>query len=152
METIFSLSGFLTLPFWFLMIVLPRWRWSLRIMKSLLPIVPGLVAYTILILPRLGQVLPLVIKPELHLIVMLLCSADGATIAWIHFLAFDLFVGRWVFLDSRERGLNVVLMGLVLFFVLMLGPLGLLLYLAVRFAAGASRKNPGGNDVAPQHS
>lgn len=152
METIFSLSGFLTLPFWVLMIFLPHWRWSLRIMKSLLPIVPALVAYVILIVPRLAQVLPQVMKPELHQIAMLLGSPDGATIGWIHFLAFDLFVGRWVFLDSRERGLNVVLMALVLFFVLMLGPLGLLLYLAVRFAAGASREKPGGDDVASQHS
>jgi hypothetical protein len=29
---------------------------------------------------------------------------------FLHFLAFDLFVGRWVYLDSRERGISALLM------------------------------------------
>ncbi len=132
METIFSLSGLLTLPFWLLMIVLPRWKQSQRIMKSLLVIVPAALVYAALIIPRIAQVLPQVLRPELSQISTLLGTADGATIAWIHFLAFDLFVGRWVFLDSRERELSPWLMAPVLFFVLMLGPIGFLLYLAVR--------------------
>ena len=53
---------------------------------------------------------------------------------WVHFLAFDLFVGRWVYLDSRENVINAWIMAPVLFFCLMLGPIGLLLYLSVRLA------------------
>jgi hypothetical protein len=62
----------------------------------------------------------------------LLGTPAGATIGWAHFLAFDLFVGRWAYLDSRERAISAWLMAPVLFFVLMLGPIGFLLYLAVR--------------------
>jgi hypothetical protein len=73
-----------------------------------------------------------VLSPSLAGIAALLGTPAGATIAWVHFLAFDLLVGRWAYLDSRERGVSAWLMGPVLFFTLMLGPVGFLLYLAVR--------------------
>ena len=148
METIFSLSGLLTLPFWFLIIVLPKWRWTHRMMRSMHVVVPALAAYSLLVIPRIVQILPAVVKPELDQISQLLGSPEGATIGWIHFLAFDLFVGRWVYLDSRERDFNPVLMAPILFFVLMLGPFGLLLYLILRFLWRAPLREPGGSNVA----
>ena len=57
-----------------------------------------------------------------------------------HFLAFDLFVGRWVYLDSRERGISAWLMAPILLVVLMLGPLGFILYLVVRTAHAAMQR------------
>jgi ABA4-like protein len=47
-------------------------------------------------------------------------------------IAFDLFVGRWSWLDSRERGVPALVMAPVLLFTILLGPLGLLVYLALR--------------------
>ncbi len=47
-------------------------------------------------------------------------------------LAFDLFVGRWAYLDGRERGVSPWLMAPVLLLTLMFGPLGLLAHLALR--------------------
>jgi len=132
MEQIFSLSGLLTLPFWFLMIFLPKWKVTNRIIASVLIVLPAALLYLGLVLPRIQTILPAVLMPELAEIGRLLATPDGTTIAWAHFLAFDLFVGRWAYLESRERNLSVWLMGPVLFFVLMLGPIGLLLYLAVR--------------------
>lgn len=59
-----------------------------------------------LVVPHLPELLPLRGRPELEPIAALLGTATGATIAWAHFLAFDVFVGRWVFLDARERGIS----------------------------------------------
>ena len=137
MNTLFSLSSFLTLPFWALMIVLPHWRWTQRIMASPLSIVAPAILYALLVLPTIASVLPAVANPSLAGIRGLLGSEAGATIAWVHFLAFDLFVGRWAYLDSRERQINPLLMAPILFFTLMLGPIGLLLYLAARALFGA---------------
>lgn len=148
METIFSLSGLLTIPFWLLIIILPKWRWTLRLMNSVLVIVPAAITYAILVIPRFAEIFPEVVSPKLPRIAALLGTPEGATIGWIHFLAFDLFVGRWVYLDSRERGLNPFLMAPILFFVLMLGPLGLLLYLAVRVLTKGSLHEAGGTNVA----
>ena len=132
METLFSLSNLLVLPFWVLIIVLPHWRWTERLMQSpLVSLAPALL-YAALVLPQLGGILAAVARPTLGGIAALLGTPAGATIAWAHFLAFDLFVGRWAFLDSRERQISAWLMAPILFMVLMLGPIGFLLYLATR--------------------
>jgi hypothetical protein len=47
-------------------------------------------------------------------------------------IAFDLFVGRWSWLDSRTRGVPALIMSPVLLLTILLGPLGLLAYLLVR--------------------
>jgi hypothetical protein len=148
METIFSLSGLLTIPFWLLIIFLPKWSWTERLMKSVLVIVPAAVAYTLLVLPRFVQIFPAVLNPQLPEIASLLGSHEGATIGWIHFLAFDLFVGRWVYVDSRQRDLNPFLMAPILFFVMMLGPFGLLLYLTARALLKGGLDETGGRNVA----
>jgi Domain of unknown function (DUF4281) len=53
---------------------------------------------------------------------------------WIHYLAFDLFIGSWQVRDAREKGVPhlIVLpsLGLTFFF----GPAGLVLYFATRMA------------------
>jgi hypothetical protein len=135
MDTVFRLGNFLVLPFWALMILLPRWRWTERIVKSpLLSLAPAAL-YVTLVFPRLGEIWPVVGSPTLSGIAALLGSPAGATIAWVHFLAFDLFVGRWIYLDSRERQVSAWFMAPLLFLTLMLGPAGFLLYLAVRAVA-----------------
>jgi hypothetical protein len=133
METLFQLSSLLVMPFWFLMILLPHWRWSQRIMASLWALVPAALLYTILVAPNLFGLLGILAAPSLDSIATLLGTAQGATIGWVHFLAFDLFVGRWAYLDSRSNGFSAWLVSPILFFVLMFGPLGLLLYLSLRW-------------------
>ncbi|WP_437610197.1 ABA4-like family protein [Sorangium sp. So ce834] len=138
MDRVFGLSGFLVLPFWALMIFLPRSRWTRRIMESPLVIVAPALLYTALVLPAIGEVLPIVNRPSLATVASLLGTPAGATIGWVHFLAFDLFVGRWVYLDSRDREISPWLMAPVLYLTLMLGPMGFALYLAVRAVAERS--------------
>src|SRR5229473_1618433 len=134
MSTLFSLSNLLVLPFWALLILLPRWRWTARIMRSPFISAAPAALYGALVVPRLGEIWLAVSRPTLGGVVALLGSPAGATIAWVHFLVFDLFVGRWIYLDSQERGISEWLMAPVLFLTLMLGPAGFLLYLAVRSA------------------
>ena len=132
METIFSLSSFVVLPFWTLMILLPRWSWTQRIIRSPLVILAPSLIYAALVLPRLGEVFSEVANPTLPGIAGLLGSPAGAAIAWVHFLAFDLFVGRWIYLESRKLGLSAWFVSPILFLTLMLGPIGFLLYLTLR--------------------
>ena len=134
METIFSISFLLTAPFWGMMIFAPRWQWTQRIIGSPFIILPAALAYIILIIPTLGDALPLLVSPSLESIAGLLGTDAGATVGWIHFLAFDLFVGRWAYLDAQKRHITYWLLAPALFFILMLGPLGFILYLIVRAA------------------
>jgi len=50
---------------------------------------------------------------------------------WVHFLAFDLFVGSFEAEDARRRGISGWLLLPCLFLTLMAGPAGLLLYLLI---------------------
>ena len=129
---VFAAVNLLVLPCWLLMIGMPAWRGTRWLMRSPLPVAVFAAVYAGLVIPRLPTLLPLVASPRLDDVVALLGTADGATIAWVHFLALDLFVGRWAYFDSHARGINPWLMAPVLLLTLLFAPLGYLAYLSVR--------------------
>jgi len=51
---------------------------------------------------------------------------------WLHYLAFDLFVGCWEVRDAQRLEIPHLLVVPCLVLTLMLGPVGLLLYAAIR--------------------
>jgi hypothetical protein len=53
---------------------------------------------------------------------------------WIHYLAFDLFIGAWEVRDAQVNGISHLLVIPCLFLTFLLGPVGLLLYFAIRAA------------------
>src|SRR5947209_6369510 len=128
METLFSLINILVAPFWLMMIFLPGARVTGQLMRWQAVILGPVIVYIILIAPDLMHIVPLLLRPELPAISALLGSERGATAAWAHFLAFDLFVGRWIYLDSRSRGISSWVTGPLLFLTLLLGPLGFITY------------------------
>jgi hypothetical protein len=132
MENLFLFSNVLVVPFWALMIGLPQWRWTRHIIGSPWMVAPAALLYAVLVLPRLPLLISGLANPQLPAIAALLGTPDGATIAWAHFLAFDLFTGRWAYLDNQTRGLPALLMAPLLLAILLVGPIGLLLYLGAR--------------------
>ncbi len=129
---LFGLTFAVAAPFWALMILLPHWSGTRRIIDSPLIVLPVVVIYALLVVPAFAEVLPAVASPTLGGVRDLLGTADGAAAAWAHMIAFDLFVGRWSWLDSRTRGVPALIMSPVLLLTILLGPLGLLAYLLVR--------------------
>ncbi|MEV4489939.1 ABA4-like family protein [Micromonospora coxensis] len=129
---LFDLTFATAAPFWALMILLPRWSWTARIVRSPLIVLPALLIYALLVLPAIGDVLPAVLSPTLDGIRDLLGTDTGAAAAWAHMIAFDLLVGRWAWLDSRERRIPALVMAPVLILTILLGPLGLATYLGLR--------------------
>lgn len=134
-EIQFQLVNLAALPFWMLMLLAPSWGVTRRVMESFAAPLLFAVIYTVMVVPGLMDVLPKLMRPDLDTIATLLGDRRATVIAWVHFLAFDLFVGRWEYLDARERGLTHWLLAPCLFLTLMLGPLGLLCYLGARLAA-----------------
>jgi len=129
---LFGLTFAVAAPFWALMILVPGWSWTRRIIASPLIVLPVVAIYALLVLPALGEIFPAVAAPSLAGIRELLGTANGAAAAWAHMIAFDLFVGRWCWLDSRDRGVPALVMAPVLLLTILLGPLGLAVYLAIR--------------------
>ncbi|WP_110514807.1 ABA4-like family protein [Herpetosiphon llansteffanensis] len=139
MAQLFSLSSLFVMPFWFLMVVLPFWKWTQRIIQSPWLILGPALIYVIVLVPVFGTVWTGVSNPTLPGIIELIGNETGATLSWVHFLAFDLFVGRWIYLDSRERNIFAPITSLILISVLMIGPAGFLIYMVVRTIHGLVR-------------
>ena len=68
-------------------------------------------------------------------------TQGGATIGWVHYLAFDLFVGIWAVRNADGRGIGRITQVPILVFIFMAGPLGLTLYLILRQFVGMPREN-----------
>lgn len=65
-----------------------------------------------------------------------LLSNDWALLAgWVHYLAFDLFIGGWIAVQADRIGLSRLLQAPILFLTFMAGPLGLALFMAIRAGA-----------------
>jgi hypothetical protein len=56
---------------------------------------------------------------------------------WIHYLAFDLFVGSWLVRDAHLRGIAHGWVLPLLFLTFLFGPAGLLSYLGLRAVLAA---------------
>ena len=65
---------------------------------------------------------------------------------WIHYLVLDLFVGSWEAEHSERTGVSHVVLLPCLFATMMIGPLGLLLYLGVAAIRRKSRRPSEGWD------
>lgn len=134
-ETIFSIANSTALIAWIWLAVAPRWSWTRRIVRTTIPLFLS-AAYLILVVLFFGQAeggfgtLADVMK--------LFTDKNAALAGWIHYLAFDLFVGSWEVRDSQERGVSHWFVAPCLFLTFLLGPVGFLLYNIVR--AFAARK------------
>jgi hypothetical protein len=59
---------------------------------------------------------------------------------WVHYLAFDLFVGAWELRDAQQRGVPHAAVIPCLVVTFMLGPIGLLAYFGLRAVAGKEQR------------
>ncbi|CAM9375269.1 unnamed protein product [Heterosigma akashiwo] len=65
-------------------------------------------------------------------VVKLFQNKDVVLGAWSHYVCFDLWVGYWEVEDAAEKGIPHILVVPCLFFTLMLGPTGFLMYFTLR--------------------
>ena len=64
----------------------------------------------------------------------LFASDSALTAGWLHYLAFDLFIGSWIVADGLERRVPALLILPCLPLTFLFGPLGLLVYISLRLA------------------
>jgi hypothetical protein len=55
-------------------------------------------------------------------------SDAGLLAGWVHYLAFDLFIGTWIAVEADRRGIHRLLQAPILVATFLFGPLGLLFY------------------------
>jgi hypothetical protein len=131
-ELAFNLTFPLAVPFWALMILAPHWRWTRTIAGSPLIVLAPLVPYLFAVIPIFPEFAAEMVNPSFDGVREIVSTADGTALVWAHLIAYDLFVGRWMYLDSRERGIPALVMAPVLVLTIVLSPFGLVTYLALR--------------------
>jgi len=73
---------------------------------------------------------------SLHGVAAFFSSPYALTAGWVHYLVFDLFVGAWETRDAKRRGIPHLLVIPCLVVTLVVGPVGLLLYIVLRAVLG----------------
>ncbi|NKQ58248.1 DUF4281 domain-containing protein [Amycolatopsis sp. K13G38] len=135
MTVAFNWTFLIAAPFWALMIFLPAWRWTRRVLASpWVPLLPLLVYFPIA-LAHFGELWRVVSTPDLAELQAFLAQPYGAATIWAHLIAFDLFLGRWMYFDGQARGIRPLIMSPILVLTIFLSPFGIVAFLAVRSAS-----------------
>ena len=129
-EQIFSIVNLIAMISWILLAVAPRWVFTKKVVLSgAIPLLLS-VAYLILIFAFFGSS-----EGGFNSLagVMKLFTYEWMVLAgWIHYLAFDLFVGVWEVKDAQAKNISHWFVIPCLFLTFMLGPIGFLLYSILR--------------------
>jgi hypothetical protein len=143
-ETAFSMANAVALGAWIVLLLFQRRRWAADVVVVAVVAVLA-VAYTGLIASRwagssggfstLGDVAELFSDRWLLLA------------GWLHYLAFDLLVGRWEAGDAASRGLRPWAVAPCMLLTFLFGPLGWLSYVIVRSVATSSVASPAAQRV-----
>jgi hypothetical protein len=154
----FSVATFFPQPFWLLLVLLPKWDVTKKIMGgygvvTLCCLVHFFIVSASIVQP--GATAPLQEfsgvfdpfgNPEKAMLGMM-TYPNFVSEEWSHVLSWDLFVGRWIWLDGLRRGVftshSVLLCNLI-------GPPGLLLHWATCLLTGKALPGNEANDDETQ--
>ena len=136
-ETLFKVGNVLIMPLWLLLFFAPKSRWAEKLFASRDVLLLLAALYGMAVVPALGsnpQFLTALLNPTMSGVQMLLSSEGGASAGWIHYLCFDLFVALEIRQRAQVRNHSFWWVSPVFFLVLMLGPLGWLIFELVSYA------------------
>ena len=132
-DQLFSILNLITMAAWLPLVFLPRVRWTSTHLPVVMPLLLAVV-YVVLIAATLtrseGGFSSLAGVKALFENPWVLLAG------WTHYLAFDLFIGGWEVRDAQQRGVPHLLTVPALILTFLLGPAGLLVYMATRRFAG----------------
>jgi len=133
-QTLFQLANVYVLPFWALMIFAPNWQVTRKLLASPLPFaVPLALTYLVLVAGALNpDSLQAMSNPQLPDVARFLGTEQGAAAGWVHYLVFDLFVGRWIYQQGQSTGVWTIHSLILCLFA---GPVGLLSHLSTALIA-----------------
>lgn len=136
-DSIFGSANLLAMVMWAALILLPRWP---ALLSAELYLGVGLLslAYAVFVIGILtGSIDPGgpgggADFSTIDGVRAIFATDGGVTIGWIHYLAFDLFVGLWIARDADAKEFSRLVQAPILLITFIAGPVGLVLWLAIR--------------------
>lgn len=127
---LFALLNASTAPWWLSMILLPRAAWTARLVDRAPLVLGGLgLSYAALLARGLSDSDPIDVTGAAESMRAGLQRPDVFLAGWAHYLAFDLFVGRWIWRTALAEGRGCRVALLLTWWA---GPLGLMVFMAQR--------------------
>ncbi len=145
-DALFGWAGQAAMLGWLILIFLPR-RWPI------LTAVPRFVIPFGLSLLYAGLAMSRFFTIEgggygsLDQVAILLGDREMLLAGWVHYLAFDLFIGGWIAVEADKVGINRLIQAPILLLTFMFGPVGLALFLTIR--SGYFRRSEDNDQSAP---
>ena len=133
-DILFWFSSLYVLPFWLMMWFAPTSERTAALMKSeWVYLAPLAIAYALAVLPNILDIFILLGSqmPTPDIVADMFSEREVILVGWLHFLAFDLFVGRWTWQRMVATGQPIYISAPVLIFSMMVAPLGALIGLVV---------------------
>lgn len=139
-DQVFSLANPLALLAWLALIIFPRRKLVTDIVIGVA--VPALFAsvYVAILVAKWGTSAGGF--SSLQAVSTLFANPWLLLAGWIHYLAFDLLIGRWEVLDAREHAIPHLAVVPCLLLTFMFGPAGWLAYTLVRFSVSRGARAP----------
>ena len=133
-EIVFTIVNYSVLPAWLGLVLAPRSRFTTLVVHSGATCAVLAVVYAWLLFgdspgPQGAHFF------SLDGVTRIFTTPRTITACWAHYLVFDLFVGAWEARDCERLGLKHLAVVPSLVLTLMLGPIGLLSWLAIRAVA-----------------
>ena len=128
---IFQIVSTAVLPGWLLLILVPRWRFTMPVAAVGLPLALAVV-YAVVLGRHWGEGQGGF--GSLKEVGMLFANPFALLAGWVHYLAFDLFIGAWEVRDAQKHQLPHLAVVPCLLLTFLFGPAGLLLYFVLRYA------------------
>ena len=135
-ENIYLWTSFGILPFWLMIIIIPRSHFTQFFVNSvILPLILSscyvyIIYQTILLDEPILEVFKLYFS--LDNLYTVFATESFLLIFWLHFLALNIFLGTWIARDGVKYNIPISLTFFPLIFVYFTGPLGLVLYWIIR--------------------
>ena len=128
-QRLFNIAGLSVTPIWILCILFPTWHVTRSIMSSMGIIAVPVLVYCFIAVPRLKSLTLLLIQGKVfERFVAAMATPGGAVLMWAHVSAFDLFVGRHIYLETIDKPISWFVVGPILLITMIAGPVGLGLY------------------------
>lgn len=125
-SSIFSFGNSFVLIGWILLVFLPDWKYTQVLILNGV-VVFFSILYSYLIGRDIGSFDPNSFS-TLANVKALFQNGDAVAAGWLHYLAFDLFVGAYIVRESKKLGISRWIYTLILPFAFMFGPVGYLIY------------------------
>lgn len=129
-STIFSFANSFVLLGWILLIFLPKWKHTQTIILNGM-ILFFAILYAYLLLKDIGN-FNMESFSTLANVKALFQNDNAVAMGWIHYLAFDLFVGAYIVRKSQALQISRWLYTIPLPFTFMFGPVGYLLFFIIK--------------------